>query len=88
MLPANILLRKISPHMLIGGTVAVFGAFVCAMGGAKNYSTVLALRILTGCTQSFINGFAMYATVWFKRDEVASVAGMPAMQCNFIQSCC
>ena len=87
MLPANILLRKISPHMLIGGTVVVFGAFVCAVGGAQNYSTVLALRILTGCAQSFVNGFTIYATVWFQRDELASIAGLSARLCNLIENC-
>ncbi len=48
MLPGNILLRKITPHFLLGGTVITFGVLLCDMSAAPNYQIVLALRILIG----------------------------------------
>ena len=75
MLPGNILLRYISPHIIIGGAVLLFGAFVCAMGGAQNYQTVLALRILVGFAQAFIQGLGLYNSLWFRRNEIATVGG-------------
>lgn len=73
MLPANILLRTLSPPVAIGGAVLVFGALVCGIGAAHNYATVLSLRILVGMSQAFIQGLLVYVSLWFKRNEVATV---------------
>jgi hypothetical protein len=75
MTPANILIRYIPPPYILGGTCVVFGALVTGCGGASNYATVLALRILIGCAQSFILGSSIYGSLWFRRDELASVGG-------------
>ena len=75
MLPGNILLRYISPNKMIGGSVLTFGAIVCGMAGAQNYQTLLALRILVGFAQAFIQGFGIYTSLWFRRDEIATVGG-------------
>ena len=75
MLPANILLRYIPPNLQLGGSVLIFGAIVTGLGGAQNYATVLALRILIGTSQSFIQGLSLYTSLWFTRDEVAGIAG-------------
>jgi MFS family permease len=78
MLPGNILLRYISPNKMIGESVVSFGAIVCGMSGAQNYQTLLALRILVGFAQAFIQGVSVYTSLWFKRDEIATVGGMSA----------
>ena len=75
MLPGNIVLRWIPPNFVIGGCAIIFGALVCGLGGAKNYATVLGIRILIGFSQAFIQGLTVYTPLWFKRDEVASIAG-------------
>ncbi len=50
----------------------MFGGFVAIMGAAENYATVVALRILIGFAQAFIQGTGLYGSLWWKRDEVAT----------------
>ncbi|KAH8805236.1 retrograde regulation protein 2 [Xylogone sp. PMI_703] len=64
MLPGNICLRYVLPHMQLGG--------IACMAAAHNYHTILALRILVGAAQAFIQGLGLYVTLWYKRDEVAT----------------
>jgi MFS family permease len=78
MLPENILLRYISPNKMIGEAVVAFGAIFCGISGAQNYQTLLALRILGGFAQAFIQGLTVYISLWFKRNEIAPVGGMSA----------
>jgi hypothetical protein len=75
MLPGNIFLRTLRPHRQLGAAVLIFGALLCGMSAAKNYQTVLALRILIGAAQAFIQGLGLYTSVWYKRDEVATRGG-------------
>jgi hypothetical protein len=75
MLPGNILLRYFSPNKMVGGAVVAFGAVVCGMSGVQNYQTLLALRILVGFAQAFIQGLGVYNSLWFKRNEIATVGG-------------
>lgn len=55
--------------------MVLFGTFCAALGLAQNYSTVLALRVLIGSSQAFIQGLSLYASLWYKRDELATRAG-------------
>lgn len=75
MLPGNICLRYVMPHMQLGGSVITFGVLVACMAAAQNYHTILALRILVGASQAFIQGLGLYVTLWYKRDEVATRGG-------------
>jgi hypothetical protein len=75
MLPGNICLRYVLPHMQLGGSVITFGILVTCMAAARNYQTILALRILIGAAQAFIQGLGLYVTLWYKRDEVATRGG-------------
>ena len=72
MLPANLCLRWVPPHMLLGSCVVIFGTLVASMAAAQNYQTILALRILVGASQAFIQGIGLYASLWYKRDELAT----------------
>jgi hypothetical protein len=74
-LPGNILLRLLSPPIVLGGTAIIFGAILIGMAGAQNYATVLALRILLGSTQAFMQGISLYSSLWYKRDEIATRGG-------------
>ena len=75
MLPGNILLRFFVPHHQLSVTVGTFGALLCGMSAARNYQTVLALRILIGSAQAFIQGLGLYVSLWYKRDEAATRGG-------------
>lgn len=61
--------------MQMGGATVIFGALLCGMSAAQNYHTVLALRILIGSAQAFIQGLGLYTSLWYKRDEVATRGG-------------
>lgn len=75
MLAGNICLRYVPANRVLGGCVILFGVFCTALGGAGNYSTVLAMRVLVGAAQAFIQGLALYLTLWYKRHEIATRAG-------------
>ncbi|KAF3935635.1 hypothetical protein ABW19_dt0205471 [Dactylella cylindrospora] len=72
MIPANIVLRTIEPYMVFGIAIIAFGSFLCGMGEAKNYGTVLAMRMLIGAGQAFVQGTGMYMSLWYKRNELAT----------------
>ncbi|KAK5044952.1 hypothetical protein LTR84_010324 [Exophiala bonariae] len=72
MFPGNIGLRILPPHYILGGCALLFGAFLTAMSSAQGYETVLAMRVLLGATQAFIQGLGLYCSMWYKRDEVAT----------------
>ncbi|KIX06606.1 uncharacterized protein Z518_04582 [Rhinocladiella mackenziei CBS 650.93] len=72
MLPANLTARKFKPNRAVGAAVLGFGAVLVGMAGAKNYSTVLALRILLGLGQAFVQMLSLYMSLWYKRDELAT----------------
>lgn len=75
MLPANVILRFLTPHYVLGGCVMVFGVLVASMAAAQNTATILALRILVGFAQAFIQGLGLYVSFWYKRDELATRSG-------------
>lgn len=72
MLPGNICLRYVLPHMQLGGCIITFGLLVTCMAAAQNYETMLALRVLVGASQAFIQGLGLYVSLWYKRDELAT----------------
>lgn len=76
MLPGNILLRSVGPNRLVSVTNVLFGVCTCCLAVAKNYSTVLALRILIGFLQSLNTGMSIYFSLWYKRNEFATRSGM------------
>lgn len=83
LLPANILLRRFPPHNLIGIAVMIFGGLHTAMSASPNYQTILAIRVLIGAAQAFIQGLGIYIGLWYKRDEYATRAGQLAPKVIF-----
>lgn len=75
MFPTNILIRKIQPQRMLGGAVITFGVLVVCLSAAESYGAVLALRILIGCFQSWVQATSVYIPYWYQRDEVASRGG-------------
>lgn len=78
MLPANVGLRlfpELPPHYILGGSALVFGGVLTAMSAAQGYATALSMRVLIGSSQAFIQGLGLYASMWYRRDEVATRGG-------------
>jgi hypothetical protein len=50
------------------------------MAEARNYATVLALRILLGCAQAYVQFLTVYISLWYKRDEVAFRTGTASLR--------
>lgn len=71
LLPANFMSRYFRPNRTLGVAVVSFGIVLCGMGAAKNYASILALRILLGATQAYVQFLTVYISLWYKRDEVA-----------------
>ncbi|KAL6249573.1 hypothetical protein RBB50_003426 [Rhinocladiella similis] len=70
--PGNIGLKYARPSRIFGCCALLFGAFLVAMAGSHNYATPLAMRILIGSSQAFMQGVGLYVTQWYKRDELAT----------------
>lgn len=73
MFPANIILKALPPRFVVGTACVMFGSFVAGLGGTQNYATLVGIRLLVGCAQSMIQGLTMYASMWFRRNEMATV---------------
>lgn len=73
--PANVTARKFKPNRAIGGALIFLGVCLCGMAPAQNYATILALRIMLGFGSSFVPIVTIYASLWYKRDELATRTG-------------
>ncbi|OQU96216.1 hypothetical protein CLAIMM_02327 [Cladophialophora immunda] len=76
MLAGNLALRAWGPDRTIGGACVFFGAIVCGLSQAKNYGSVMALRVLVGCGEAFIQGGGLYLSLWYSRHELATRAAI------------
>jgi 4-hydroxybenzoate polyprenyltransferase len=75
MFPANLLVRYIQPQRMIGSAVVMFGVLVLCLSAAESYGAVLAIRILVGCFQCWVQAIGLYTPYWYQRNEVATRAG-------------
>lgn len=76
MLPANLGMRVIGPPRQLGIAVIFFGVCGTCLSAAKNYAAVMGLRVLIGAGEAFVQVGLLYFSFWYKRDEVATRAGM------------
>jgi MFS family permease len=82
MLPANLGMRVIGPPRQVGLAVIFFGTCGTCLAAAKNYGSVMGLRVLIGIGEAFVQVGLMYFSFWYKRDEVASRAGKLHILCT------
>jgi MFS family permease len=75
MLPANLAMRVVGPPRQLGLAVIFFGVCGTCLATAKNYATVVGLRVLIGIGEAFVQVGLLYLSFWYKRDEMASRAG-------------
>jgi MFS family permease len=76
MLPANLGMRVIGPPRQLGIAVIFFGVCGTCLAAAKNYAAVMGLRVLIGIGEAFVQVGLLYFSFWYKRDEVATRAGI------------
>ena len=76
MLPANLGMRVIGPPRQLGLAVIFFGVCGTCLAASKHYATVIGLRVLIGMGEAFVQVGLLYFSFWYKRDEVATRAGM------------
>ncbi|KAG9773414.1 hypothetical protein KCU88_g5793, partial [Aureobasidium melanogenum] len=89
MFPANLTAKKFKPNRSLGVACMFFGICLCGMAEAKNYSTILALRILLGCGQGFVQLAMIYCSIWYRRDEMATRTGNETSipRCGIFYAC-
>ncbi|KAH0536475.1 hypothetical protein FGG08_006656 [Glutinoglossum americanum] len=68
-------MRVVSPPKLLGVAIVFFGVCSTCLAAAKNYASILALRVLIGAGQAFVQVGSLYLSIWYKRNEVATRAG-------------
>ncbi|KAH8882144.1 putative pantothenate transporter [Thozetella sp. PMI_491] len=71
-LPGTLLLRKIGPPYQFAGAMVSWGVVTTATAWAKNYSTLMGLRVLVGLAEAFIQGAVFYLSFWYKNTELAT----------------
>ncbi|KAH8820252.1 major facilitator superfamily domain-containing protein [Xylogone sp. PMI_703] len=76
MLPANLGMRIVGPPRQLGAAVIFFGVCGTCLSASKAYGTVIALRILIGLGEAFVQVGLLYFSFWYKRDEVATRAAV------------
>lgn len=75
-LPANIAMRVVGPPRQLGIAVIFFGVCSTCLSAAHAYGSVLGLRLLLGLGEAFVQVGLLYFSMWYKRDEVATRAGI------------
>ncbi|PVH70658.1 hypothetical protein DL98DRAFT_540666 [Cadophora sp. DSE1049] len=84
-LPANLGMRVIGPPRQLGAAVIFYG--VCGTcPAAPRITAVIGLRILIGMGEVFVQVGLLYFNYLYKRDEVATRAGIPAIGFGLITS--
>lgn len=69
---ATVLARKLGPRPFLSGITLSFGLVVIGFGLAKNWTTLVGLRILLGAFESCFFPSALFlVSMWYTRREVA-----------------
>ena len=76
MAPANLSQKRLKPNRSLGTAIVFFGLVCACMAAVKSYGALLALRILLGVGQGFLQLAPVYLSLWYRRDEVATRAAM------------
>ncbi|KZZ89011.1 MFS transporter [Ascosphaera apis ARSEF 7405] len=68
--PSNYLLKKLRPSRWIAFLMCSWGAVTAGLAGARNFSTVAALRFILGAAEAgLFPGFVFYLTFWYRKSE-------------------
>ncbi|KAL0074266.1 major facilitator superfamily domain-containing protein [Phycomyces blakesleeanus] len=72
-IPANAIITKVRPSIMLPGVVFVWGAIVCFMALVKNYQGLYGLRICLGFSEAaFYPGIVFLLGSWYSREELGT----------------
>jgi nitrate/nitrite transporter NarK len=74
-LPAGMALRYFHPRWVFGTAAIVFGVAAASAGKARNYATLMGLRVLIGLAEAFVNNAYIFVSLWYKHSELALRTG-------------
>ena len=75
-LPAALSLRIMHPNWVYGSAVMSFGVLAASMAAVKSYAGVMVIRTLLGFSEAFVQTGFIFLTLWYRREEVTTRAGM------------
>ena len=78
-LPSNIVLKKLGAPLWLGILTLVFGVTTLGIGFAKNYATLLALRVLMGVFEAVSTSFLLLSRLQERLAEIMSEGPLPWM---------
>ncbi|KAK7462345.1 hypothetical protein VKT23_007946 [Stygiomarasmius scandens] len=71
-IPANLLLRKIGPSILLPALLTVWGVIVTLQGSVTTYAELVALRVLLGAVEGpMAPGIVLYLSGFYTRKELS-----------------
>ncbi|KAL8290129.1 hypothetical protein RQP46_003068 [Phenoliferia psychrophenolica] len=69
--PANLLLKKIGPHILLPTLVTTWGGICTLTGLVQNYHGLIALRLMLGLVEGgLLPGLVLYLSMFYRRREL------------------
>ncbi|KAK1998781.1 retrograde regulation protein 2 [Colletotrichum falcatum] len=69
--PSNLVLYKLRPSLYLAGIMLVWGAIVCTMSVAKDYSHMLVTRFFLGCIEAGLFPGCLYLlSCWYTKAEL------------------
>ncbi|GAD96988.1 pantothenate transporter, putative [Paecilomyces variotii No. 5] len=71
-LPGTLLLKQIGPPRQFAGAMIMWGMFTAVTVAIHNKAQLLALRLLIGAAESFIQGGVFYLSFWYQYGELAT----------------
>ena len=75
-LPATLSIRVWHPNFVYGGAVIFFGLCALLTSEARNYASVMVLRLFLGFGESFIQTGFVYLSLWYSSRELTTRCGM------------
>ncbi|KJF61342.1 phthalate transporter [Coccidioides immitis RS] len=70
--PMTVICRKVGPRIFLPGICFLWGALVIGLGFAKNWTTVVGLRLVLGILEAgYFPGCVYLLSTWYTRFEVA-----------------
>ncbi|KAI9007899.1 major facilitator superfamily domain-containing protein [Phycomyces nitens] len=72
-IPANAIITKVRPSIMLPGVVFLWGSIVCFMALVKNYQGLYGLRICLGFSEAaFYPGIVFLLGSWYSREELGT----------------
>lgn len=73
----SLILSRSRPSLFLPGIMIVWGALTCVMAVIKDFSHLVALRVIIGCVEAgFAPGVLLVLSSWYKRTEQSKRFGV------------